>query len=56
VSCRHKHVVLVGNDETGLRATRCADCRAPLTRRIERGVYVYFASSDAPKGNDHGRI
>jgi len=56
MSCRHKHVVLVGSDETGLRSTRCADCRVPLSRRIERGEYVYFAPSNATKGNGHERI
>lgn len=42
-SCRHSHVVIVGSDETGVRSVRCADCRIPLTRRIEGDIYVYVA-------------
>jgi len=46
LSCQHKHVVLVGSDETGVRSARCADCRAPLTRRIACGEYTYFRLDD----------
>lgn len=41
LSCRHRNIVLVGSDETGLRSARCTDCRTDLTRRIESGDYVY---------------
>lgn len=40
-ACRHKHIVLIGNEETGLRSIRCEDCGQPMTRRTENGQYVY---------------
>ena len=43
MSCRHKNVVIVGSHETGAGSAHCADCRAPLTRRIEGGEYIYVA-------------
>lgn len=46
MSCRHKNIVVVGSDETGARAARCGDCRAPLTRRIEGGAYIYVVRDD----------
>lgn len=46
MSCRHKNVVVVGCDETGASSASCATCRAPLTRRIEGGEYIYIARDD----------
>lgn len=46
MSCRHKSIVLVGSDETGIREARCTTCRAPLTRRIEGGEYIYVVCDD----------
>lgn len=40
------HVVVVGSHETGARSARCSDCRAPLTRRIEGGEYIYIVRDD----------
>jgi hypothetical protein len=38
--------VLGGSDETGLRSATCADCRIPLSRRIEGNEYVYFDAAE----------
>lgn len=46
MSCRHKNIVVVGSHETGASSARCADCRAPLTRRIEGGEYIYTEHAD----------
>jgi len=43
VNCRHKNGVVVGSHETGASSAHCGDCRAPLTRRIEGGEYIYVA-------------
>lgn len=43
MSCRHKNIVVVGSHETGASSAHCSDCRAPLTRRIEGGEYIYIA-------------
>lgn len=43
MNCRHKNVVVVGSHETGASSAHCSDCRAPLTRRIEGGEYIYVA-------------
>lgn len=43
MSCRHKHVMIVGSHETGASSAHRGDCRTPLTRRIEGGDYVYVA-------------
>jgi hypothetical protein len=42
VSRRHRRIVLRG-DDFGIRAARCQDCGAVLTRRIEGDDYVYVA-------------
>ena len=46
MSCRHKHVVIVGSHETGASSAHCGNCRAPLTRRIEGGEYIYVVRDD----------
>ena len=46
LSCRHRNVVVVGSHETGASSAHCADCRAPLTRRIEGGEYIYIVRDD----------
>ena len=46
MNCRHKNVVVVGSHETGASSARCSDCRAPLTRRIEDGEYIYVIHID----------
>ncbi|MCJ7439453.1 MAG: hypothetical protein MUP97_17065 [Acidimicrobiia bacterium] len=46
MSCRHKHVVIVGSHETGASSAHCGNCRAPLTRRIEGGGYIYVVRND----------
>lgn len=46
MSCRHKNVVVVGSDETGASSAHCSSCRAPLTRRIEGGEYIYVVRDD----------
>lgn len=46
MSCRHKNVVIVGSDETGASSASCGTCRAPLTRRIEGGEYIYVVRDD----------
>ena len=52
MSCRHKNVVVVGSHETGASSARCSNCRAPLTRRIEGGEYIYYV---AQNGEDNAR-
>ena len=52
MSCRHKNIVVVGSDETGTSSTRCSDCRAALTRRIEGGEYIYIVRDD----QDNARV
>ena len=44
--CRHLHIVIVGSHETGASSASCTDCKAPLTRRIEGGEYVYVARDE----------
>lgn len=51
MSCRHKNVVVVGSHETGASAARCSDCRAPLTRRIEGGEYIYSVYGESVYAN-----
>jgi hypothetical protein len=46
MSCRHKNIVIVGSDETGVRSAHCSNCRTPLTRRIEGGEYIYVVRDD----------
>jgi hypothetical protein len=46
MSCQHRNIVVVGSDETGTSSVRCSDCRAPLTRRIESGEYIYVVCDD----------
>jgi hypothetical protein len=46
MSCQHKHVVIVGSHETGASSAHCGNCRAPLTRRIEGGEYIYVVRDD----------
>lgn len=47
--CRHRNVVVVGSHETGASSAHCADCKAPLARRIEGGDYIYVEyKDDAP--------
>lgn len=50
MSCHHRHVVVIGNHETGASSAHCGDCRAPLTRRAEDGEYVYFVLDDQDNG------
>lgn len=56
-NCKHMNVVLIGNEETGLKAIKCGDCGSPLDRRVVGDRYEYFA---APIGycdcehSDHG--
>jgi hypothetical protein len=38
--------VVVGSDETGASSAHCGNCRAPLTRRIEGGAYIYVVRDD----------
>ena len=54
MSCRHKNVVIIGSDETGARAARCSDCRAPLTRRIEGSAYIYVVRDDQDNARVYG--
>jgi len=49
MSCRHKNIVNVGSHETGASSAHCSDCRAPLTRRIEGGEYIYVVRDDQDK-------
>ena len=46
MNCRHKNIVIVGSHETGASSASCSDCRAPLTRRIEGGEYIYIVRDD----------
>ena len=46
MSCRHKNIVVVGSHETGATSAHCSNCRAPLTRRIEGGEYIYVVRDE----------
>lgn len=44
--CRHRHINLVGNDETGLKRISCGDCGSPMTRRVMGSGYIYFPACE----------
>jgi hypothetical protein len=39
--CKHPEVLLIGSDETGLRAIKCAGCGIPMNRTVHRDGYHY---------------
>lgn len=39
--CSHKHVIVLGSEETGLRSLYCERCRTPMERYVFKGQYVY---------------
>lgn len=45
--CRHRHIVLRSRDDGHTASSaHCGDCKAPLTRRVENGDYVYSTALD----------
>ncbi len=41
--CEHKHVTIIGNDETGAKYFQCDDCKEYLHRILENGEFVYVS-------------
>jgi len=39
--CTHRHVVLIGSEETGLRDIRCEGCGISMSRTVHRDGYHY---------------
>lgn len=55
--CTHRSIVLLGNEETGLRGAQCRRCGEEMTFRRFAGDFVIWLSSrlrDALYDSQHG--